>query len=106
MNLELTDLTAKEAINNNDITVIDFYTEWCMPCKMVGPIIKNLAEKFKDAVKIGKVDIDENNILASEHGVRNIPTVLFFKDGKLVDKQVGVAQESAYEEKINKLLNE
>lgn len=83
---------------------MDFWAPWCGPCKMVGPIIDELAAEYEGKVIIGKCDVDENGDVASEYGIRNIPTVLFFKDGQVVDKQVGSAQKSAYVAKIEALL--
>ena len=68
--------------------VMDFWAPWCGPCKMVGPIIDELATEYEGKVIIGKCDVDENGDVAAEYGIRNIPTVLFFKNGELVDKQV------------------
>ena len=74
---------------------MDFWAPWCGPCKMVGPIIDELATEYEGKVIIGKCDVDENGDVAAEYGIRNIPTVLFFKNGELVDKQVGSAPKSA-----------
>lgn len=85
--------------------VIDFWATWCGPCKKVAPIIEALAEEYEGKVNIGKVDIeDEADDLVQQYGVRNIPTVLFIKNGEVVDKIVGAAARSAYEEKINAML--
>ena len=84
--------------------VMDFWAPWCGPCKMVGPIIDELATEYEGKVIIGKCDVDENGDVAAEYGIRNIPTVLFFKNGELVDKQVGSAPKSAYVAKIEAIL--
>jgi thioredoxin 1 len=105
MALEFTDKTAKDLIETGDLVVIDFHAIWCSPCKMVGPMVEKMAEKYADHVVIGKIDIDNNEELASTYGVRNIPTILFFKNGELVDKQVGATQETKLEEKIENLIN-
>lgn len=81
-----------------------FLGAWCGPCKMVGPIIDELATEYEGKVIIGKCDVDENGDVAAEYGIRNIPTVLFFKNGELVDKQVGSAPKSAYVAKIEAIL--
>lgn len=104
--MELTDLKVQELIENKQTFIVDLKGEWCGPCKMVSPIIDKLSEKYKDSLIIGKLDIDENPAIPVKFNVRGIPTVLFFKDGELVDSQVGSVSESVYEEKIEKLLNE
>lgn len=104
MALEITDSNYKELLAEGKPVVIDFWAPWCGPCKMVGPIIEELAEMYEGQVLIGKCDVDESGDVAAEYGIRNIPTVLFFKNGELVDKQVGSAPKSAYDEKIKKML--
>lgn len=105
MALEITDSNYKEILEGGKPVVIDFWAPWCGPCKMVGPIIDELAEMYQGKVVIGKCDVDENSELPAEFGIRNIPTVLFFKEGKLVDKQVGSAVKSAFDDKIKNLLS-
>ncbi|NMA73184.1 MAG: thioredoxin [Bacteroidales bacterium] len=104
MALEITDSNVKELLEGDKPVVIDFWAPWCVPCKMVGPIIDELAEEFKDQVVIGKCNVDENNELPAEYSIRNIPTILFLKEGKLVDKQVGAVQKAELQEKIKGLL--
>lgn len=89
MALEITDNNFKEILAEGSPVVIDFWAPWCGPCKMVGPIIDELAKEYEGKVIMGKCDVDENSDLPAEFGIRNIPTVLFFKNGELVDKQVG-----------------
>ena len=94
-----------ESILAGDLpVVIDFSATWCGPCKKVGPIIDELAEEYAGKVNIGACDVDENDELTSKYGVRNIPTILFIKNGEVVDKQVGAAPKSVLEEKIQNLL--
>ena len=104
MALEITDSNYKEILAEGKPVVIDFWAPWCGPCKMVGPIIEELAEMYEGQVLIGKCDVDENGDVAAEYGIRNIPTVLFFKNGELVDKQVGSVSKSAFDDKIKKML--
>lgn len=104
MAVEIKDSNYKELLAEGKPVVIDFWAPWCGPCKMVGPIIDELAAEYEGQVIIGKCDVDENDEVASEFGIRNIPTVLFFKDGVQVDKQVGAVAKPAFVEKIKKLL--
>lgn len=104
MALEITDSNYKEILAEGKPVVIDFWAPWCGPCKMVGPIIDELATEYEGKAIIGKCDVDDNDDVASEFGIRNIPTVLFFKGGQLVDKQVGSAPKATYVSKIDALL--
>ena len=104
MALEITDNNYKELLAEGKPVVIDFWALWCGPCKMVAPIIEELAAEYEGKVIIGKCDVDENSDMPAEFGIRNIPTVLFFKEGKLVDKQVGSAPKPTYVSKIEALL--
>ena len=104
MALEITDRNFQEILAEGKPVVMDFWAPWCGPCKMVGPIIDELATEYEGKVIIGKCDVDENGDVAAEYGIRNIPTVLFFKNGELVDKQVGSAPKSAYVAKIEAIL--
>ena len=102
MALEITDATFEEVVLKSDKPVlVDFWAAWCGPCRMVGPIIEQIAEDFEGKAVVGKVDVDVNPEFAAKYGVRNIPTVLFFKDGEVVDKQIGAAPANAYESKLN-----
>ncbi len=104
MALEITDKNYKELLAEGKPVVIDFWAPWCGPCKMVAPIIEELAKEYEGKALIGKCDVDSNDEVAGEFGIRNIPTVLFFKDGKLVDKQVGSASKPTYVNKLEALL--
>lgn len=104
MALEVTDATLEDVLKSGKPVVLDFWAEWCGPCRMVGPIIDELAVEYADRVVIGKVDTESNDDITSKYGIRNIPTILFFKDGEIVDKQVGAAQKSVLAAKIENLL--
>ena len=104
MALEITDSNYKEALAEGKPGVADFWAPWCGPCKMVAPIIEELAAEFEGQVIIGKCDVDENGDMAAEYGIRNIHTVQIFKNCELVDKQVGSAPKSAYVAKIEAIL--
>ncbi|MFV0472423.1 MAG: thioredoxin [Paludibacteraceae bacterium] len=99
-----TDENVKDIINSGKPVVIDFWAEWCGPCRLIGPILEDLANEYEGKVEIGKLNVDENIDTPNEYGIRNIPTILFFKNGELVDKQVGAAQKSAFQSKIEALL--
>ncbi len=105
MALEITDSNFEEHVLKADKPVVlDFWAEWCGPCRMVGPIVSELAEDYKGKVVVGKVDVDSNPDIAMKYGIRNIPTILFFKDGEVADKQVGAVPKSVLTGKIENLL--
>ena len=104
MALEITDAAFEDVLKSDKPLVIDFWAEWCGPCRMVGPIVEELAAEYADRVTIGKVDVDNNDDITSKYGIRNIPTILFIKNGEVVDKQVGAAQKAILVEKIENLL--
>jgi len=104
MALQITDESFRKLIAGNKPVVIDFWAEWCGPCLMVGPIIEELADEYKDKAIIGKMNVDENDETPGEFGIRSIPTILYFKNGTLADKHIGVAPKSLLEEKLKKLL--
>ena len=105
MALELNDSIFEEKVLKSDKPVlVDFWAEWWGPCRMVGPIIHELSKDFEGKAVIGKIDVDANQEFAAKYGVRNIPTVLLFKDGELVSRQVGVAPKKTYEDAINAAL--
>ena len=104
MALEFTDDNIKEIIESGKPVVIDFWAEWCGPCRMVSPIVEGLAEEFSGKVEIGKLNVDDNIQTPNEYGIRNIPTILFFKDGKMVDKQIGATPKASLKAKVEALL--
>lgn len=87
--LEITDTNINETLSNDGITVLDFWAEWCGPCRILGPIIEQLAENNED-INVGKVNVDSNKISAVQFGIRGIPTMIFFKDGKEVSRLSGI----------------
>ena len=104
MALEFTDSNLKEYLTNDKPVVVDFWAEWCGPCRMVTPIIEELAKEYEGRVEIGKMNVDDNTDTPETYGIRNIPTILFFKNGELVDKLVGACQKGAVEDKVKALL--
>jgi len=105
MALEFTDENIKDVINSGKPVVIDFWAEWCGPCRMVGPSIEELAKEYEGQVQIGKMNVDDNVDTPNEFGIRNIPTILFFKNGQVVDKQIGAAPKAAIAAKVQALLS-
>jgi thioredoxin 1 len=104
MALEITDGNIKEIINNGKPVVIDFWAEWCGPCLMVGPIVEELAKDYDGKIVVGKMNVDENADTPVKYNIRNIPTILFFKNGQLVDKQIGATQKAILASKFEALL--
>ena len=104
MALEFTDDNIKGIVNSGQPVVIDFWAEWCGPCRMIGTSIEELSKEYEGKVQIGKMNVDDHIDTPSEYGIRNIPTVLFIKDGQVVDKQVGAAPKAVLEEKVKALL--
>jgi thioredoxin 1 len=105
MTVEVKDSNFEEIVLKSDKPVIvDFWAEWCGPCRMIGPIVEELSEDYKDQIVCTKLDVDSNPGVASKYGIRNIPTILFFKDGEIVDKQVGAVPKSNLESKLKPLL--
>ena len=105
MTLELTDQNfEKLLINNSQPVVIDFMAEWCGPCKMISPALEDIAEEYDGRAIVAKVNVDTNPELTSKFGVRGMPTVLYLKDGEIMDKQVGLTTKSNLEEKLKAIL--
>ena len=105
MAVELTDANFEELVEKSDKPVlVDFWAEWCGPCRMVGPVVDELHTEYYGKAIVGKVNVDDNPAISAKFGIRNIPTVLFFKNGEVVDKQVGAAAKSAYADKLNALV--
>ena len=104
MALAITDSNFDALLAEGKPMVVDFWATWCGPCRKIGPYIEELAETYGDRAIIGKVDVDENDQLAIRFGIRNIPTILFLRNGEIVDKQVGAAPKAALEAKLQSIL--
>jgi len=105
MALELTDANFDELVLKSDKpAVVDLWAEWCGPCRMVGPIVQEMANEYEGRAVIGKLDVDSNPGITAKYGIRNIPTILFFKNGEVADKQVGAVPKSVLVGKLEKLL--
>ena len=102
MALELTDSNFEEVVLKSDKPVlVDFWAEWCGPCRMVGPVVDELAKEYEGKAVIGKLDVDNNPRVATEFGIMSIPALLFFKNGQVVDKQVGAVPKHVLANKLN-----
>jgi thioredoxin 1 len=101
--IELTADNFKETIAEG-VALVDFWAPWCGPCRMIAPVIEELAEDYDGKAKICKVNTDEQPSIAGEYGIRSIPTILFFKNGELVDQMVGAAGKAVFAEKLDALL--
>lgn len=100
MALKITDANYKELLAQDKLVVVDFWAEWCGPCRSIAPYVEELTAEYEGKALIGKYNVDDDNALSSEMGIRNIPTLLFFKGGKLVDKQVGASSKADLKAKI------
>lgn len=94
----------QEVLNSKVPTVVDFWAVWCGPCKVIAPYMEEFASEYEGRVKIAKLDVDNNHNIAAKYGVRSIPTVIFFKDGKMVDQVIGNSPKSQFQERIEKLV--
>ena len=104
--IEITDSNFEQEVEKSDIPVLlDFWAVWCGPCKMIAPIVEELAGEYQGKVKIGKLDVDNNPGVASKYGIRSIPTLLIFKGGKKVDEIVGAVPKTMITNKLNAQLN-
>jgi len=101
----LTDSNFDEIVLNSvKPVVVDFWAEWCGPCRVIGPIVNELADDYKDKIIVGKLDVDANPGISMKYGIRNIPTILFFKNGQVADKQVGAVPKGNLVNKVEALL--
>jgi len=105
MALVVNDQNFEEIILKSDkVSMVDFWAEWCGPCRMVGPIVEEIGKEFEGKVVVGKIDVDANNAVSEKYSIRNIPTILFFKNGEVVDKQVGAVPKNVLVKKLQALL--
>jgi thioredoxin 1 len=102
--VEITDQNFQEVTGQAGLTMVDFWAVWCGPCRMVAPIVEQLADDYAGQVTVGKLDVDNNQQSASKFNVRSIPTILFFREGKVVDQVIGAVPRPALESKIKQLL--
>lgn len=105
MAFEFNDANFQEkALTEDKVTVVDFWAEWCGPCRMIGPFIEELSKEYENRVVVGKLNVDDNPQVSMKYNVRSIPTVLFFKNGELVDRQVGATSKKVLASKIEALI--
>ncbi len=103
--IEITDANFNEVLKTDKPVLVDFWAEWCGPCKMIGPVVKELASEYDGKAVIGKVNVDENPATAAQFGIRSIPTLLVFKGGEIVDKQIGAVPKAVLAGKLDAQLN-
>ena len=103
--IEINDDNFEEILKTDKPVMVDFWAEWCGPCKMIGPVVAEIASEYDGKAVIGKVDVDNNPGVSAKFGIRSIPTLLFFKDGEIVDKQIGAVSKTVLTGKLDAQLN-
>jgi thioredoxin 1 len=104
MVIEVNRANYEEVINSDKLVVLDFWATWCSPCRVIAPYIDAIDKEYEGKVVVGKINIEDNDDLAIQYGVKSIPTVLFIKNGKIVDKQVGAAGKNVFDQKLKAIL--
>ncbi len=104
--IEITDTNFDDIIKTSQPVLIDFWAEWCGPCKMISPVVEELAQELDGIAVIGKINVDDNPVITSRFGIRSIPTLLIFQNGEVVDKQIGVIPKSILKTKVRNYINE
>lgn len=103
--INITEKNIDKLLGSNKPMVIDFWAEWCTPCKMISPLIDDIADKYSDKVIIGKCNVEDNDGLATKYSIRNIPAIIFINNGEIADRHVGILSKDKLEEKLNTILD-